>query len=62
MVQDLIKKNKGGESMTLITCKRSPSGNPYVVVATNMVKGCPRYETTELENCRNCENYVLERE
>jgi hypothetical protein len=48
--------------MTYISCKVSPAGSPYVVVATNMVKGCPRHETTELENCRNCENYSGERE
>jgi hypothetical protein len=62
MVQDLIKKNKGGELMTLISCKMSPAVSPYLVVATNMVKGCPIREATELENCRNCENYITERE
>ena len=62
IVQDLTKKNKGGESMTLISCKRSPAISPYLVVATSMVKDCPIHATTELENCRNCENYNGERE
>lgn len=48
--------------MTLITCKRSPSGYPYVVNATNMVKGCPTHKTIELESCRNCESYVKEQD
>jgi hypothetical protein len=46
--------------MTLINCKRSSFGSPYVVVATNMVKDCPVHKTLELENCRNCDNYVKE--
>jgi hypothetical protein len=47
MVQDLTKKNIGGELMTIIRCKKSPSVNPYVVNATNMVKECPTLKTIE---------------
>ncbi len=46
--------------MTIIRCKKSPAVNPYVVVATNMVKDCPKYKTIELEKCRQCESYVTE--
>ncbi len=60
MFQDLTKKNMGGEWMTIIRCKKSPSVNPYVVNATNMVKDCPTQKTIELETCRSCESYVKE--
>jgi hypothetical protein len=48
--------------MTLIGCKKSSFGSPYVVEATNMVKDCSVYQTIELDKCRNCENYIDEHE
>jgi hypothetical protein len=47
--------------MTIIRCTRSPSVNPYVVAATQKVKGSPRQtEKAEwkdgipLDICRGC--------
>jgi hypothetical protein len=41
-------------TVTIIRCTKSPAVNPYVVVATGMVKGCPQHGMIELDNCRNC--------
>ena len=40
--------------MTIIRCTKSPAVNPYVVLATQMVKGCPIHGTLPLETCRTC--------
>jgi hypothetical protein len=47
--------------MTIIRCTRSPSVNPYVVVATQKVKGSPRQQEKAewkdgipLDTCRDC--------
>ena len=47
--------------MTLIRCRKSTSVQPYVVVATDMVKDCPVHRTTPLADCRKCEYYIGER-
>lgn len=46
--------------MTIIRCKRSPAINPYVVMATGMVKGCPQDNTVELAKCRDCTAFLRE--
>jgi hypothetical protein len=42
------------KQLTIIRCTKSPAVNPYVVVATGMVKGCPQHGKIELDNCRTC--------
>jgi hypothetical protein len=54
--------------MTLIVCRKSsplieqwhspdPSVSPYMVVATDMVKGCPSHGTIEHAKCKDCDSY-----
>ncbi len=46
--------------MTIIRCKKSHSVNPYVVVATSMVKDCPIQKTIALDSCRICDSFSRE--
>lgn len=51
--------------MAIIRCTRSPSVNPYVVMATQKVKGCPRQKETlewkdgvPLDTCKRCKSHA----
>jgi len=48
--------------MAIIVCKKNSALNPYVVIATGMVKGCPAHGTIEHVQCRACESYTGEHE
>ena len=48
--------------MTIIVCRKSSAVSPYVVAATDMVKGGPSYGTIEHAKCMTCDSYTGERE
>lgn len=43
--------------MTIVRCTKSPAVNPYVVLATGNVKGCPLHHEVAMDTCKACSSH-----